>query len=60
VDVSLNSTGEADFAPAARLARDLGNDRYLGLEYYADFGKIGDFSPWNNRANNCSLLRTSK
>jgi hypothetical protein len=45
VDVSLNSTGEADFAPAARLARNLGNDRYIGLEYYADFGKIGDFLP---------------
>ena len=45
VDVSLNSTGEADFAPAVRLARNLGNDRYLGLEYYADFGKIGDFLP---------------
>jgi hypothetical protein len=43
VDVSLNSTGEADFAPAVRLARVLGNDRYIGLEYYADFGKIGDF-----------------
>ena len=45
VDVSLNSTGEADFAPAVRLARNLGNDRYVGLEYYADFGKIGDFLP---------------
>lgn len=45
VDVSLNSTGEADFAPAVRLARNLGNDRYIGLEYYADFGKIGDFLP---------------
>jgi hypothetical protein len=45
VDVSLNSTGEADFAPAIRLARNLGNDRYVGLEYYADFGRIGDFLP---------------
>jgi hypothetical protein len=45
VDLSLNSTGEADFAPAVRLARNLGNDRYVGLEYYADFGKIGDFLP---------------
>ena len=45
VDISLNSTGEADFAPAVRLARNLGNDRYVGLEYYADFGKIGDFLP---------------
>lgn len=36
---------EADFAPALRLARNLGEDRYIGLEYYADFGKIGDFLP---------------
>ena len=26
-----------------RLARNLGNDRFIGLEYYADFGRIGDF-----------------
>jgi hypothetical protein len=45
VDVSFGSAGEADFAPALRLARNLGNDRYIGLEYYADFGKIGDFMP---------------
>ena len=37
--------GEADFAPALRLARNLGDDRFIGLEYYADFGKIGDFLP---------------
>jgi hypothetical protein len=45
VDVGLSSNGQADFAPAVRLARNLGNDRYIGLEYYADFGKIGDFLP---------------
>ena len=28
-----------------RLARNLGNDRFIGLEYYADFGRIGDFLP---------------
>ena len=27
------------------VARNLGQDRYIGLEYYADFGKIGDFLP---------------
>lgn len=26
-------------------ARNLGEDRYIGLEYYAGFGKIGDFLP---------------
>ena len=43
VDVSFGSQGEADFAPAARLARNLGNDRFIGLEYYADYGEIGSF-----------------
>jgi hypothetical protein len=45
VDVGFGSTGESDFAPAVRLARNLGNDLYVGAEYYADFGKIGDFLP---------------
>jgi hypothetical protein len=45
VDLSFGSGGEADFAPALRLARNLGNDWYVGLEYYGDFGKIGDFLP---------------
>ena len=45
VDVSFGPGGEADFAPAARLARNLGQDRFIGLEYYADYGKIGDFLP---------------
>jgi hypothetical protein len=45
VDVGFGPAGEADFAPAARLARNLGEDRFIGLEYYADYGKIGDFLP---------------
>jgi hypothetical protein len=45
VDVSFGTGGEADFAPAARLARNLGEDRFIGLEYYSDFGKIGNFLP---------------
>ena len=45
VDVSFGSGGEADFAPAARLARNIGEGRFIGLEYYADFGKIGSFLP---------------
>jgi hypothetical protein len=40
-----SSQGEADFLPAVRIARNLGQDRFVGLEYYADFGKIGDFLP---------------
>jgi len=45
VDVGFGRYGEADFAPAARLARKFGEDLYFGFEYYADFGKIGSFSP---------------
>ncbi len=45
VDVSFGPPDEADFAPAARLARNLGEDRFIGLEYYSDFGKIGNFLP---------------
>lgn len=43
VDIGFGKFGEADFAPAARLARKFGPDLYAGFEYYADFGKIGDF-----------------
>src|SRR4029077_5242439 len=49
-DFSFGAAGEADFAPAARLARNLGNDWYVGLEYYGDFGKIGDFLPWQQQS----------
>jgi hypothetical protein len=45
VDVGFGALGEADFLPAARLARNLGKDRFLGVEYYTDLGKIGDFLP---------------
>jgi hypothetical protein len=45
VDIGFGKYGEADFTPAARLARKFGPDLYAGFEYYADFGKIGDFKP---------------
>jgi hypothetical protein len=44
VDIGLGKYGEADFAPAARAARKFGEDLFAGFEYYADFGKIGDFN----------------
>jgi hypothetical protein len=44
VDVSFGKYGEADFAPAARVARKLAPDLFVGLEYYSDFGEIGNFS----------------
>jgi hypothetical protein len=44
VDIGFGKNGEADFAPAARVARKLDKDIFVGLEYYADFGKIGNFA----------------
>jgi hypothetical protein len=60
VDVSFGELGEADFAPAARLARNLGNDRFIGLEYYADFGKIGDFLPLDQQSHQIFLVTDFK
>jgi hypothetical protein len=45
VDLSFGPGGEADFLPAARLARNLGEDRFIGLEYYSDYGKVGNILP---------------
>ena len=45
VDLSFGPGGEADFLPAARLARNLGDDRFIGLEYYSDYGKVGNILP---------------
>ena len=50
VDLSFGEFGETDFAPAVRLARNLGEDRFLGVEYYADFGKIGDPLPLSQQS----------
>jgi hypothetical protein len=43
VDIGFGKYGEADFAPAARFARKLNPDLFVGLEYYSDFGEIGRF-----------------
>lgn len=45
VDLGFGDAGQAVFAPAARLARNLGENRFIGLEYYTDLGEIGAFAP---------------
>src|SRR6202051_5066045 len=44
VEVSFGKYGEADFAPAARVARKLAPDTFAGREYYADFRESGNSS----------------
>jgi hypothetical protein len=43
VDAGFGKFGQLDFAPAVRVARKLDKDLFVGLEYYADFGEIGNF-----------------
>src|SRR6202171_6879888 len=43
VDIGFGKYGQADFTPAARLAKKLSPDFSIGLEHYADFGEIGNF-----------------
>src|SRR5258707_2168894 len=45
VDVSFGSSGSVDFAPALRLARDVGGGVILGAEYYTDLRTIRRISP---------------
>jgi hypothetical protein len=49
VDIGFGKYGEADFTPAARLAKTLGPDFSIGLEHYADFGEIGNFKKLNDQ-----------
>jgi hypothetical protein len=52
VDFAPGDHGATTFAPAARLAHKFEKDLSLGLEYYADFGQIGHFSPLNKQQHN--------
>ena len=45
VDIDFGPSGSAQFAPALRLAREVGGGVMLGAEYYAGFGPIGNISP---------------
>jgi hypothetical protein len=49
VDIGFGKYGQADFAPAVRLARKVAQDTFVGLEYYADFGEIGHFGSVNQQ-----------
>jgi hypothetical protein len=60
VDAGFGKLGELDFAPAARLARKLGPDLFLGVEYYADFGEIGNFSKLADQQHSLFLVTDFK
>ena len=52
VDFGIGQNGGADFAPAARFARNLGENFAVGFEYYTDFGRPQDRLPFNEQQHN--------
>jgi len=52
VDIGFGNNGDAEFAPAARLARKLKEDLSIGVEYYSALGPIGNFLPLNEQQHN--------
>jgi hypothetical protein len=49
LDLSFAPSGDAVFAPAARLARNVGGDIWLGVEYYSSYSPIGGFAAANQQ-----------
>ena len=50
IDFAWGQLGDVDFAPAARLARNLGDDRFIGLEYYTGLGTPGNFQSFQQQS----------
>jgi len=49
-DLGFGTLGDVNFVPAARLARKLGEDLFLGVEYYSDLGRPGSFPSFEQQA----------
>ena len=52
VDIGFGDQGDAEFTPAASVARKLKEDLSIGLEYYAALGPIGNFLPLAEQQHN--------
>jgi hypothetical protein len=52
VDIGFGHDGDVEFVPAARVARKLGEDLAIGLEYYTALGPIGRFVPFSEQQHN--------
>lgn len=52
VDIGFGRKGEVEFAPAARLARNFGEDFALAFEYYSGLGPFRNFLPFNEQQHN--------
>jgi hypothetical protein len=50
--MGFGQNGDSIFAPAARFARNLGENLAVGLEYYTDLGSLRNFSTFNEQQHN--------
>jgi len=52
IDLGFGQDGNIDFAPAARFAHKIGENHWIGIEYYADLGPPQNFLPFNQQQHN--------
>jgi len=52
VDLGFGQNGGAEFVPAARFARNLGENLAVGVEYYTDLGPLQRWLPFNEQQHN--------
>jgi hypothetical protein len=52
VDIGFGQNGDLIFAPAARFARNFGENFALGIEYYSDLGPLPNFVTLNEQQHN--------
>jgi hypothetical protein len=52
VDIGFGNNGDVTFTPAARLARNFGENFALGIEYYTGLGPLRNFVPLNEQQHN--------
>src|SRR5262245_30099483 len=60
VDIGFGQNGGAIFAPAARFARNLGDNLSLGIEYYTDLGPLQNWSLFNEQQHNIYAVVDSR
>jgi hypothetical protein len=52
VDLGFGQNGGAEFVPAARFARNLGENLAVGVEYYTDLGPLQSWLPFKEQQHN--------
>jgi hypothetical protein len=60
MDLRGEEKGVLIFAPALKIARTVAGENALGIEYYADFGKLSHFAPTSEQSHTLYLVLDTK